>query len=258
MKKFFSILLILSVLTISAMAEPEYHKPKITDGTASGNSINWAGYALDAPTGSVTDVSGSWIVPEVKCSKKNTYSAFWVGIDGDNSPTVEQIGTSSDCNGGSARYYAWYEFYPAYPVNIKEVPVSPGDVVSGRVIYSSTSDQFTVSIENKNTGVGFKTTGKVSNAQRNSAEWIAEAPWRGTVLPLANFGISSFGYLFTKDITTNYATIDGVTGNIGSFNTSKTVTVNKITMVSRSGKLKAAPSSLTPDGTSFQVKWISS
>jgi hypothetical protein len=239
------------------MAEPVYHKPKIIEGTTSGYSSNWAGYALDAPTGSVTDVKGSWIVPAVTCSKKNTYSSFWIGIDGDNSPTVEQIGTSSDCNKGKATYYAWFEFYPAYPVNIPTVSVSPGDLISGEVNYNSGSDDFTVSITNSNTGDSFSTTGKVSNAQRNSAEWIAEAPWRGTVLPLANFGTSYFGYVYTGDITTNSATIDGITGNISSFKTSPTVNVNTITMSSLR-KIKAQPSAITPDGTSFWVKWFSS
>jgi hypothetical protein len=256
LKKCISILLLLSVLTISAMAEPVYHKPKITDGTTSGSSSNWAGYALDAPTGSVNDVKGSWIVPAVTCSNKNTYSSFWVGIDGDNSPTVEQIGTSSDCNKGKATYYAWYEFYPAYPVNIP-VSVSPGNVISGEVNYDSATGLFTVYIINQNTSGSYTTTGTVSNAQRNSAEWIAEAPWRGTVLPLANFGTSYFGYVYTGNISTNYATIGESTGNISSFKTSPTVNINTITMASRSG-VKAQPSAMSSDGTSFWVKWFSS
>ena len=247
----------LSVLTTSAMAEPVYHKPKLIEGTTSGSSSNWAGYALDAPIGSVTDVKGSWIVPAVTCSNKNTYSSFWIGIDGDNSSTVEQIGTSSDCNKGKATYYAWFEFYPAYPVTITTVSVSPGDLISGEVNYDSVSDQFTVSITNQNTTKSYSTTGKVSNAKRNSAEWIAEAPWRGTVLPLANFEKSYFGYVYTGDITTNSATIGGITGNTNSFKTSPTVNVNTITMLSRR-TIKAQPSAITSDGTSFWVKWFSS
>ncbi len=264
MKKCISLLLTLSILIISAVAgsilpaSEQYHRPKISAGTSSGASINWAGYALDAPAGSVTDAKGSWTVPAVTCSKKQyLYSSFWVGIDGDNSPTVEQIGTSSDCNKGAPRYYAWYEFYPDYPVNI-QMSVSPGDIISGEVSYNPANDQFTVSISNQNTKQSFSTTGTVSNAQRNSAEWIAEAPWSGTVLPLANFGTSYFGDYYTGIISTNYATVSGATGNINSFASDGQVNVNKITMVSRSGKPKAIPSALTPDGTGFSVKWYSS
>ena len=39
--------------------------------------------------------------------------------------TVEQTGTDSDCNGGSPVYYAWYEFYPAFPVDLG-MTIKPG------------------------------------------------------------------------------------------------------------------------------------
>src|SRR5262245_53546689 len=47
-------------------------------------SSNWAGYAVTGADGSVTDAKGSWIVPSVICSASapDSYSAFWVGIDG--------------------------------------------------------------------------------------------------------------------------------------------------------------------------------
>lgn len=255
------------MLTTNALAEPNaQHKPKIRAGTTSGASLNWAGYALDSPVGSVTDVNGSWIVPTVSCSKKNTYSAFWVGIDGDTSNTVEQIGTDSDCSSGSPNYYAWYEFYPAYPVN-GIISVRPGDYISAEVSYIG-NNQFTVSIvdhNNTQSTQSFSTTQAVSNAQRNSAEWITEAPWSGTVLPLANFGTAYYGYDNTGDINTNYATIkdpttgNAVTGSIGSFYPSTSVNVNEIIMVTMSYKLKAQPSSpVSSDGTSFYVKWFHS
>jgi len=52
-------------------------------------SANWSGYAV---TGSdFTNATGSWTVSAVNCTKTpDTYSAFWVGIDGYSSDTVEQ------------------------------------------------------------------------------------------------------------------------------------------------------------------------
>ena len=48
----------------------------------------------------------------------HTYAAFWVGLDGYTSKSVEQLGTDSDCtNVNSPSYYAWYEMYPAASVN---------------------------------------------------------------------------------------------------------------------------------------------
>lgn len=258
-KKYVGILLILSMLTINVMAEPNAgHRPKILAGTSSGISTNWAGYALDSPVASVTDVKGSWVVPGVSCVRgKAQYSSFWTGIDGDRSNTVEQIGTDSDCNNGKGTYYAWYEFYPN-PSHLVPVPVSPGDKISAEVSYGTVSGLFTVSITNLRTGKNFSTSSAVSGAQRNSAEWIAEAPssFFG-ILPLANFGIAKYGFDYTGDINTNFATINGANGNISSFSPSTSVNVNEITMVNNFGTaVKAQPSGLS-DGTSFLVQWYS-
>ena len=63
-----------------------------------------------------------------------TYAAFWVGLDGYTSNTVEQIGTEVDCAGRTPLYHGWYETYPAGAVNFPE-PVRPGDQFSGSVTY---------------------------------------------------------------------------------------------------------------------------
>lgn len=64
-------------------------------------------------------------VPTVDCIVTPTsYSAFWVGLDGYSSKTVEQIGTEADCKGATPSYYAWYEFYPKFPV-INVLPIKP-------------------------------------------------------------------------------------------------------------------------------------
>ena len=99
------------------VGERNRHDPAIIHERHGRNatSTNWSGYAVTGPDGSVTDVKGSWKVPDVVCSSPgtpNSYASFWVGIDGYGSNTVEQIGTDSDCSGGNAVYYAWYEFYP--------------------------------------------------------------------------------------------------------------------------------------------------
>lgn len=81
----------------------------------------------------VTDVHGTWMVPTAKsCSSANGFSAFWVGIEGYGTSTVEQTGTPVDCSAVSALYSAWYEFYPAAPVTLGWV-VHPGDTMVGEV-----------------------------------------------------------------------------------------------------------------------------
>jgi peptidase A4-like protein len=219
-----------------------------SDGTVT--TENWSGYAV---TGSeFTFAKGSWHVPQVDCTKTpNTYSAFWVGIDGYSDSTVEQTGTASDCVGTTPNYYAWYEFYPAGSVVIS-MPVKPGDVMGGSVTYSN--GEFTIGLHDHTTGAEFSVTKAVSGAKRQSAEWIAEAPCctsGGSILPLADFVRANYGEDNNSDPGTNYATDSAVKdGPISAFGSK----VEEITM--ESGSLKeAAPTALSSDGTSFSVYW---
>lgn len=228
-------------------------RPRIADETNSSYySTNWSGYAV---TGSaVSSVSGSWVVPTVTGSRFTTaYSSFWVGIDGFSSNTVEQIGTDSDVRNGKAVYYAWYEFYPNPMIQISSLTIKPGDTISATVSYSSGS--FTVTLTDKTTSHTYSTTGTVSGATESSAEWIAEAPSSNFgVLPLANFGTAKFGLDNTQIGTTCFATVSGTSGNIQSFGSA----VQTITMVGGYGRnsyVKASPSSLSTDGTSFTDTW---
>lgn len=228
--------------------------PVILHGSAS--STNWGGYAVTAARGTVSKVVGSWIEPAIQgtCPVRNQYSSFWVGIDGFNSGTVEQTGTDSDCQGGVATYYAWYEFYPKASHVITTLTVTPGDVISASVTFSKTTNKFTTKITDATTGKSFSTASTVKSAHRSSAEWIAEAPSSiGGVLPLADFGTVHFGFDNTSVAGTNYATIGTTTGTMGSFST-----LTSITMVNSAGTAtKAAPSSVSTDGTSFSVAWKS-
>jgi hypothetical protein len=207
-------------------------------------------------TGSAfTNAKASWHVPEVNCSKTpNTYSAFWVGLDGWTDGTVEQNGTSSDCNGTTPVYYAWYEFFPEGSVLIKDVPVSPGDVISAEVSYNGS--EFTLYIKNETTGKSHSRTKALAGAKRSSAEWIAEAPCctsGGGILPLADFGKANFGEDKTGISDTNYATDKSTSGRISAFGSH----VEEVTMVSSKNVVEAVPTALTKDGTSFTVAWKS-
>ena len=229
------------------------HHPMIRSGTST--STNWSGYAVLGPVGSVTDVKGSWIVPAIQgtCPSQNQYSSHWVGIDGDTSKTVEQTGTDSDCQNGAPVYYVWYEFYPHPSYLVTGMTVHSGDYIKAEVSY--VSGKFAVTITDTTTGKTFSTSTKVNSAQRNSAEWITEAPWSGGVLPLADFGTISWGVDYTHAASTNYATVSGTTGPVGSFPSSH---LDVITMVTSGGAPKASPSGLSSDGTSFTVTWSSS
>jgi hypothetical protein len=229
--------------------------PRVIENVTVSDSTNWSGYAVTGS--SFTTAKASWIIPTVTCSKTpNTYSSFWVGIDGWTSSTVEQTGTDSDCDGSRASYYAWYEFYPAGSVLISSVPVSPGNKMEASVTWVS-GTEFTVSITNVSTGKSFSKTGRVSGAARSSAEWIAEAPCctnAGGILPLSDFGTVDFGDDYTGIGSTNDATDSSTSGDIGAFgsNIQEAIMVNGST-----GADEAVPSGLSSDGTSFTVTWDS-
>src|SRR5262249_13714484 len=154
----------------------------------------WAGYAISAGQGSVTDVRGSWVVPGIigNCSAVEQDASFWVGIDGLTSSTVEQTGTDSGCVNGMPTYFAWYEFFPNPARVIHSIKLSPGDIMFAEVSYSS--GRFNLTIADLTTGSSFSKLGKVKGAMLSSAEWIAEAPSGSTgTLPLADFGKARFG-----------------------------------------------------------------
>ena len=228
------------------------HDPAIIRERHGSNatSTNWSGYAVTGANGSVTDVKGSWIVPTVTCSAEDSYSSFWVGIDGFTSSTVEQIGIDADCVSGTAEYFAWFEFYPHWPYTINTVEVQPGDTISAEVSYGA-KGQFTVTLTNVYRNQSFSISTKMQQAKLSSAEWIVEAPWSSGVLPLANFGFAEFGQRYTRQTGTCYATVSGKTGAIGSFNPASVI---QIDMVS-SDVTKAKTSLLSKDGSSFTDAW---
>jgi hypothetical protein len=200
---------------------------KVTQST----STNWAGYA--ATGGGFTTVTSHWTQPTASCTSATTYSSFWVGLDGDGSSTVEQTGTSADCGGGHPSYYAWYEMYPKYPVNLSLV-VRPGDSLTGTVSVGS-HGRYTLTLHNNTTGASFSTTQK-GHGSNYSAEAIAEAPSsRSGVLPLTNFGTVNFSSTLVNGQP------------IGNLNP------DRINMVS--GSTTKAQTSTLSGGTAFSVAW---
>jgi hypothetical protein len=240
-----------AVIAPHQMRPMKFHRVRI-DGSV--ESTNWSGYAVTGS--SFTVAKGSWTVPAVTCSQTpNTYAAFWVGIDGYSSDSVEQTGTLAECNGTSAIYYAWYEFYPNPSYEITSVPVSPGDQISASVTYSGS--EFTTTITDETTGKSYSKSARVRGAKRSSAEWIAEAPCCTSsdgILPLSDFGTADFGQDYTSVSGTNDATDSSTSGTISAFGSD----VQEIIMVNGSTDAdEAVPSGLSSDGTSFTVAWES-
>jgi len=207
-------------------------------GRVTSTSTNWSGY--DVTGSGATHVTGTWVQPTVQeCSRReSSWSSPWVGIDGDTSGTVEQIGTDSDCQRGTTVYYAWYEMYPKGLVQIP-MTVQPGDTFTADV-RTDGSGVYTLTLTDATTGVTFTAPPQTNaNAQNASVEWIMEGPSNGS---LTDFG--SLGF------TGATATINGKTGSVGSFGTA----ADAITMVGKKGVIRAQPFGLSNDA--FGVNWL--
>lgn len=247
---------LLTGLSISAgtqiPVEGANHGPMRSFGVGPDGAVvspNWSGYAVTGAEGSITAVTGSWIVPEASCAgsdPKNSGASHWVGIDGYTTRTVEQTGTDSDCSKGEPNYYAWYEFYPDPGITIESISVAAGDVMLASVSYSQ--GEFTATIRDQRTQQSFSITKAVPSARRNSAEWIAE----DNAARFTNFGTVYFGEDETGLQGTCAATATEVSGPIGAF---PSALVHAITMVDSQGVTMSVPSPLSPDGTTFSAQW---
>ena len=212
--------------------------PANAANATAATSMNWAGYAAAGAAGTFTSVSTSWTQPTVTCTAANTFSSFWVGLDGDGTTTVEQTGTEADCTNGAATYQGWWEMFPNAPVFYNN-PVQPGDAMSASVVANG-NGAFTLTLSDTTMGWTQTTHQTSATAQLGSAEVIAEAPsTTNMVLPLSNFGTVNF---------TN-ATVNGAA--VGNDNPTA------ITMVSAAGVTEATPSALN-GGNAFTVTWDSS
>lgn len=212
------------------------HVSGISDEVA---STNWSGYM--GTMGTYTSVSASWTQPAGTCSRGDQYAAFWVGLDGYSSRTVEQTGSEVDCIGRTARYYAWYQIRPSVSVNYSS-PVKAGDHFNASVTYEG-NNEFSLSIADTTEGWSHTAVRSLAGAARSTAEIIIEAPCctsGGGILPLADFGTMSF-----TGSDANGAAI----GDAGG--------LTEIIMRDKAGRDKDSISALSA-GTSFTATWLGS
>jgi hypothetical protein len=213
-------------------------------GLSQVESTNWSGYA-DTGSG-FKSVKAKWTEPSATCGSATSLAAFWVGIDGYSSDSVEQDGTLIECDGGTAFYYTWWEMYPTNDIQVVGETLEPGDSITASVVRSGTSYKLAVT-DSTNPANSFSTKQSCTDCANSSAEVIAEAPCcvSGTTpYPLSDFGT----------FKATGATVDtsSVSGTISSF------TDDEITMVNgTSGKVEAKPGALNSSGNAFKVTWKS-
>jgi Peptidase A4 family len=180
------------------------------------SSPNWSGYELRGDTLSYDTVMGEWNVPSLSGEYYGqTYSSFWIGIDGDYSNGINdgpvQTGTAQDIKyfyypgwGGLylTNFYAWNEIVPNQPYEqvMSNFSVAPGDTIFSQVwlSYSPGGSPYTFGgwanyfIEDVSKNE-YTTTSVWMNGlpiSGTEAEWIMERPSRNGsyYADLANYG----------------------------------------------------------------------
>jgi hypothetical protein len=196
-------------------------KPKVITNTQT--SSGWSGAVVRRPQGeSFRWIEGDFTIPNVDAPTDGSfYSATWIGIDGDPGIQVLQAGVACDVSrsGSSVQssFYLWWEWFPNPEVGIKNIQVSPGDMIS--LVVCSTQGQGsvegTVFLANRTTGIG---TSVALAAPPNltllgrSAEWIVEAPTvDGRQAKLADYGEVFFSEC--EAVTSSGDLIDGGSGD---------------------------------------------
>jgi hypothetical protein len=239
------IILLLCSLTVMSSVVTPFLKSLQTQNMV---SYTWAGYVVASdvlfPQPLVTAINGSWIVPEVKPTELNTYSAAWVGIGGQSDKTLIQCGTEHDSINGQPRYSAWYEMLPDYAITIKDFNVSPGDQISASIILlESSTNQWLIQLVNEAKGQSFRQA-FVYESSRLSGEWVVERPTvNGAVTAITDFESVTF--------TNVSAQIADSVGTISAFPS------YKIVMEDSSNRNIVTVSQLNQDGSSFTVTGLS-
>jgi hypothetical protein len=215
-----------------------------SNGAKKTTSGNWSGYAdTDSVTRKYTAVSAKWIEPAIVCdSTVQSQAAFWVGIDGYDSKTVEQDGTLAWCYQDNAYYYTWWEMFPRYGLTAVGNAVKPGDLITASV--TRNGDRYTLRVTDSTTPANSFVKYRSCIPQHctdASAEWVAEAPSGSSgQYPLADFNTWTVMDAAVKTTTQS--------GGISSFpDYVITMTLNSTTL--------AQPGTLSHHGARFTVTW---
>ena len=211
------------------------------------SSTNWAGYITANHGHAFSHTEATWKQPAIHCPRTG-FSAvsIWIGLsDRHGVRAIEQIGTTAVCRSGHAEYYAWYELVPRQRASVPlDLRVAATNVITARIDRSG--DRYTMVIGNGRDRSRVVKTYAIGETA--GVEWIVEAPCSpsGDSCP-----IDSLARFDTVTLRRTLATSQGHSGSIDE----PIWTTERITMRSKTGVLKARPSTLADDGSRFSVVW---
>ena len=203
----------------------KHHRPRQRLAEAgSETSTNWSGAVVQAPAGQTFKwIEGDWVVPNVDAPTQNKwyYAASWIGIDGDGSPDVCQAGVECEVyQSGTTvtrHIYPWWEWFPAGEVQITNLAVNPGDMITMLICTAQAAGSTTATVFFTNRTSGASTSYSITappgtKLVGNCSEWIVEAPTVGG----AQSAIADYGEVFfsvCEAVTNTGATVNGGSGD---------------------------------------------
>jgi len=208
-----------------------------TAASTSDTTDNWSGYVSTG--GTYTTVSGSWKVPSVVASTDPVASdATWIGIGGDTSDDLIQVGTQNVVEDGQVTPGSFYEQLPDTSQAVPNLSVSAGDTITASIKEVS-AGEWSISIEDVTNGESYTNT-VAYNSSESSAEWVEEAPSDGSsIVPLDEFGTVTF----TGGSTTKNGSTVSIAGS----------DAQALTMDNEEGQAVATTSVLNTNGDGFVV-----
>jgi hypothetical protein len=215
-------------------------EPHVAGSSYAVESSNWSGQISTGTT--YNGIHADWVVPTVQPTQYGGISGTWIGIDGGpGSPnSIIQTGTQQETDGGSTLYFAWYELYPAPPVQLGGV--APGDSMTASIERDSGSN-WTITIADISTESSDSIPVTYSGPA-DSAEWIEELP---TVVGAAQPTLANVGAVTFSDMTYNPADPDAAS-------------LTPIDMTDESGNViaSAGPTSFNGVSSSFTDSYVPS
>jgi len=189
-------------------------------------SSNWSGFELRGSAGAYDLVMGEWYVPTVYYENNvHTYSAYWIGLDGDGTSDLWQAGTEQEIQDVNilgihfdfTTFYGWTEFRPSQATErvLPNFTVTPGDLMFTEVWVGNSGQSPSLSglyaisfVEDVSRGEyttiyncrGLSIFGACTNIGQtviggSEAEWIMERPTVNGSLP----DLSDYSYTYMYD-----------------------------------------------------------
>ena len=237
-------------------------------------SPNWSGYVETGTPGTpvaYSSVSGTWTVPTATCGPNDagSLSTIWVGLGGYTTKYSEMVGTDTDCSAlDKPVYYGWFELQPYISYKVpKTYTVSPGDTMTGEV-HSLSIRMVQLQIQDVSKGWTFTRNIDFGLQDTSTAEWIAESPASCLKYVCSQANLTNFGSATFTGIS---ATGNGATGNLSDPDWNLipiqlvpgqllVPTLNPEATNTQEGRASspagATPGEPSPDGTSFELKWV--